>query len=111
MNALKLFLGIGLSAMVLSPRVLSADYYVDPLSGNDANPGTSASAAFQTMASALAVAGAGDTIRLQPSPEPYRLMIDLTNHRGGAVDDPLVIDGQGSKLSGAEVLDLSLIHI
>jgi len=105
MNALKLFIGIGLTTMALSPQVQSADYYVDPLSGNDANPGTSVSAAFQTMASALAVAGAGDTILLQPSSEPYRMMIDMTNHRGGTLDDPLVIDGQGSKLSGADMLD------
>lgn len=105
MKAFKLFLGIGLSAMALSPRAMTADYYVDPLSGNDANPGTSVGVAFQTMASALAVAGAGDTIRLKPSSEPYRMMIDMTNHRGGTVDDPLVIDGQGCTLSGADILD------
>lgn len=107
MNAFKLFLGIGLSTLALSHPALSADYYVDPLAGSDANPGTSASVAFQTMTSALAVAGAGDTIHLQPSSEPYRMMIDMTNHRGGSVDDPLVIDGQGSILSGADILDPS----
>lgn len=73
---------------------------VDPAQGNDANDGESAP--VKSIARALALAGPGDTVHLTPG--RYREPIVFSNMRGEP-DRPIILDGHGAVLDGAEPLD------
>lgn len=83
------------------------DYYVDNQAGNDAFDGTSKtpipphSGPFATLTHAIILAGPGDTIHLNPTGKAYRQRAYFS--KGGAPGSPIVLDGHGATLSGADV--------
>lgn len=76
------------------------DLRVDPASGDDAND--AASAPVKTIARALALAAPGDTVHLAPG--RYREQAVFINKKGEP-GRPIVLDGHGAILDGAEPLD------
>ena len=106
-------LKIGLVTACLLVPVHAAELYVDGETGDDGRDGLAAtveSAArgpVRTILRAVKAAKAGDTVHLAPGREPYRESLLLSahpnwNHPGGEPDRPLVIDGHGATLTGAE---------
>jgi hypothetical protein len=90
-----------------------ADFHVDPEAGDDARDGlaTTVESAtrgpVRTIQRAVRAAGPGDTVHLAASREPYRESLLLSGpsnwtHPGGEPGRPLVIDGHGGTLTGAE---------
>lgn len=91
----------------------AADFHVDPEAGDDARDGLASTVEsatrgpVRTIQRALRAAGAGDTVHLAASREPYRESLMLSGpsnwkHDGGEPGRPLVIDGHGGTLTGAE---------
>ncbi len=81
-------------------------YYVNPDTGDDAANGLSAirSAAdgpLRSIAKAIALAKAGDTVDLAPRAKPYRESAVFHN-RSGEPGRPITLDGHGATLSGCE---------
>ena len=60
-------------------------WYVNSVSGNDANDGKSAGTAFKTLAYAVGAAKAGDTIRLAPGAYDQNLPLLVSRARAGAI--------------------------
>ncbi len=84
----------------------AADYYVCQSTGSDTNAGTVA-APFLTILHAVKAAGAGDTVNLVPGDKPWRESVALNTHPtwyhpGGKPGNPLVIDGHGAWITGAD---------
>ena len=79
----------------------AADYYIDNTTGADSNAGTQ-TAPFATLKKALSTAGPGDTVHLNPTEKPYRQSADFYGHDGGQPDRPLILDGHGATLTGAD---------
>ncbi len=87
-------------------QLTAADYYVDQSAGDDAKDGSQA-APFKTILHAIKRAGAGDTVHLVPGDQPWRESVALSTHPtwyhpGGEPGNPLVIDGHGSWITGAD---------
>ncbi len=80
----------------------AADRYVSNDGGDDARDGLTPATAFANLAKALEAAGAGDTVHLVPTGKPYRQTVDFYGHPGGEPGRPLVFDGHGATLTGAE---------
>ena len=72
---------------------------VDPVGGNDAHDGRTQP--VKTIARAIKLAQPGDTIHLAPA--RYRESADLSNKRGEP-GRPIILDGHGAVLDGAESL-------
>jgi hypothetical protein len=97
MNFFKLGLLLGL--FVTSGAVRAAEYYVDNVNGNDANPG-SKERPFQTFKHSLEVLKGGDTLNLVPNEQPYTEQFGkLTRKHAGTREQPTVVDGHGAKLT------------
>lgn len=96
-----------LSVAVMSfSAVFGAEYFVCQDQGDDANDG-SAAKPFRTILHAVKQAGAGDTVNLVPGERPWRESVALNTdptwyHPGGEQGNPLVIDGHGSWITGAD---------
>ncbi|MFA6292519.1 MAG: right-handed parallel beta-helix repeat-containing protein [Victivallales bacterium] len=93
---------------------MAVEYYVDNNAGDDAFSGTSKTVSenkvgpFRTILRAVKLAGAGDTVNLVPGDKPWREAVVLNTHptwyhRGGEEGKPLIIDGHGSWISGADI--------
>jgi len=84
------------------------DCYVDNVAGDDAFDGAAPAPAeagrgpFRTIGRALRAAGAGDTVHLNPTGQVYRDAADFYGHPGGEAGSPIVLDGHGATLSGAD---------
>ncbi len=97
-----------LALCLLSVSTHAVDFYVDNVNGKDDHDGLSAVVAdghgpLHTINLALRKAGAGDTIHLADTGVMYRQVINLYEHPGGKEGAPLVIDGHGATLTGADV--------
>ena len=79
------------------------DIHVSNTNGHDDRSGES-SHPLRTIANAIRLAKAGDTIHLAPTAEPYREMIHIRDH-SGEPGRPIVLDGHGAVVTGAEPLD------
>lgn len=85
-----------------------AEYYVDPSVGGDDLDGLARvregekGGPFKTISRAIKAARAGDTIHLTPSEKPWRQMADFYGCKGGEPDRPIVLDGHGVTLTGAD---------
>ncbi|MEK6794889.1 MAG: hypothetical protein AABZ39_08940 [Spirochaetota bacterium] len=86
-----------ITASVLSGGTI----YIDNVRGDDENDGRSAEMPLRSFSNAMGRAVGGDTIRLNPSPLPYRDMF-VINGRKCMKDAPLVIDGGGNWVIGSE---------
>ena len=80
---------------VVPPSTTGITYYVDGTNGNDANNGKSLAASFKTIAKALAVLAAGDTVLIRKG--LYREPIDLnaTHVPSGTVAKPITFGSYG----------------
>ncbi|GEM_PF-1113284 len=84
------------------------DLYVDNVVGNDSYSGLSPKVEgkqgpLATITRALRMAEPGDTVHLIPTGQLYRQMADFYGLKGGQPGKPLILDGHGATLSGAEV--------
>ena len=82
----------------LVPQLCAETYTVDGARGDDANDGISAP--FATIARGADAVGPGDTLVIVPMDEPYRESLVLRRH--GLRGAPIVIEGGGATLSGAD---------
>lgn len=81
-------------------------YYVNPDTGDDAANGLSPVRAgtdgpLRSIAKAISLSKAGDTIDLAPLEKPYRESA-VFHSRSGAPGRPITLDGHGATLSGCE---------
>jgi hypothetical protein len=72
---------------------------VDGNAGSDANDGVTAP--VRTISRALQLLRPGDTLSLTPTPEPYHESLRVSV--GGSPGKPLIIEGNGTTLTGAEL--------
>ena len=97
---------LGCSAAVGSAR--AADWYVDNVVGKDTYDGKAKSVGLDNagplagITKALRAAAAGDTVHLNPTGVLYRQMADFYGVKGGEEGKPLILDGHGATLTGAE---------
>lgn len=93
-----------LALLILTKGALAATYYVRT-SGNDANNGLSAAAAFKTVTKGLATAQAGDTVYVGAGTYSAK----LTPPRSGTATDPIRISGDtdGSRTGDAGTITLT----
>ena len=101
---------ISLAGLMISLPVISADYYVDNVVGNDAFDGKSEKVAgdksgpVATIDIALKKAVAGDTVHMNNTGKLYRQSADFYGMKGGEPGKAITFDGHGVTMSGAEVL-------
>ena len=106
-------MALGLAAAPLFGSAGAADFHVDPEAGDDDRDGLAATVEsatrgpVRTIQRALRAAGPGDTVHLAAGREPYRESLLLSGpsnwkHDGGEPGRPLIIDGHGGTLTGAE---------
>lgn len=95
--------------MAVGPA-LARDIYVDPEHGVDTADGLAAARAtpdgagpVKTLARAVALAQAGDTVNLAPRQQPYHETLDL-HSKAGEPGRPIVFDGHGATLTGCDAL-------
>ncbi|HSN21251.1 MAG TPA: hypothetical protein VLS49_11270, partial [Usitatibacter sp.] len=86
--------------IAVPPSTTGITYYVDGTSGNDANAGTSATAAFKTIKKAVATIAAGDTVLIRKG--LYREGIDLGSGPSGTATKPITFGSYGD---GEVILD------
>lgn len=86
-----------IAAIIASP-LCAETYVVDGMRGDDANDGVTAP--FRTIARGAAALQPGDTLRIVPMDEPYRESLTIRRH--GLPDAPIVIEGGGAVLCGAD---------
>jgi hypothetical protein len=103
-------LRITFSCLLVSGVVRARDLYVDHDKGVDtadalavARVATSASGPVKTIARAVALARAGDTVHLAATERAYHDSINL-HSRAGEPGRPIVIDGHGAVLTGCDPL-------
>ncbi len=91
----------------------AADYFVNHEIGDDQFDGLAATVEaaprgpVRTILRAIKAAGPGDTVHLAPTATPYPESVMLYTHPtwyhpGGEADKPLVIDGHGATVTGAD---------
>jgi hypothetical protein len=101
-------LGAALWYCALGLEAQAADWYVDNVVGKDSadgrakSPGADNTGPFLSITQALRAAAAGDTVHLNPTGVLYRQMANFYDLKGGAEGKPLILDGHGATLSGAE---------
>jgi hypothetical protein len=85
-------------ALLLTPAQ-AADWYVDHVAGDDANPGTKEKP-FKTFEQSLKALKGGDTLNLVPRDEPYSERMGwIKNQSAGTAEKPTIIDGHGAKVT------------
>lgn len=87
------------------------DLYVDPDKGNDSADGLLAiakekSGPVKTIARAIRLAQAGDTVHLAPMKTPYHESA-IFYDRSGEPGKPITLDGHGNTITGCEPLNLA----
>jgi hypothetical protein len=87
--------------LVFSWHASARDLHVDPDHGNDTADGIAGP--VQTIARAMSLATAGDTIHLARRAEPYHESI-LIREKSGEPGKPIIIDGHGATLTGCDPL-------
>ncbi|HEX5011548.1 MAG TPA: DUF1565 domain-containing protein [Planctomycetota bacterium] len=94
-----------LAALLMAPRALAGHLYVDPVLGNDANPGTTPELPFKHILKALQVGGTpDDAIHLAPgeysaaSGEHFPLSIGATSIYGDGGSAVTIILGTGNDI-------------
>ncbi|MFP4026723.1 MAG: right-handed parallel beta-helix repeat-containing protein [Candidatus Brocadiia bacterium] len=93
---------------IISISAQADEFYVHNRLGRDAyegtarEPGEKNSGPFRTIHRALKEAGAGDTIHLVPTDQPYRQTANFYGHTGGEKNNPLVLNGHGVTLKGSD---------
>ncbi len=98
MNARVRTAGAILFVLLMAGPSHAETYVVDGARGDDANDGISAP--FATIARGARTVGPGDMLKIVPMDEPYRESLRLNRHgRRGA---PIVIEGGGATLTGAD---------
>jgi len=85
------------TADAAKPPQPGRELHVNPATGNDANDGIGRP--FKTIARAVRLAEAGDTIHLAPT--TYYESIDLTL-KHGEMGRPITVDGHGAVIEGSE---------
>ena len=91
--------------LALADTAAAATYYVnnklgsDAFSGLCAAPGPNRAGPFATIHAATALLGAGDTMSLANTGEPYRESIFFSGVRGTPAK-PIVIEGNGATITG-----------
>ena len=113
--AIGLLIGLLIDLLAAVPCVPAgaADFHVDLEAGDDARDGLAATVEsatrgpVRTIQRVVRAAGPGDTVHLAAGREPYRESLLLSGpsnwmHPGGKPGRPLVIDGHGAMLTGAE---------
>ncbi len=84
--------------LIAASSLAAAEYYVNNVSGNDANKG-SKKAPFKTIAKAMSVLKGSDTLKLIPNRIPYNERINIRGRKfAGSLNKPTVIDGQGATI-------------
>jgi hypothetical protein len=83
----------------ISPPTTGRDLHVDPTAGNDASDGIAGP--VKTIARALKLAQAGDTVHL--APVRYKEVAIFAN-KVGEPGRPIILDGHGATLDGADPL-------
>ncbi|HSN19909.1 MAG TPA: hypothetical protein VLS49_04485, partial [Usitatibacter sp.] len=86
--------------IAVAPSTTGNTYYVDGTNGNDANAGTSPTAALKTIKSAVSKIAAGDTVLIHKG--LYREGIDLGNGPSGSEGRPITFGSYGD---GEVILD------
>lgn len=105
----KYMLRFGWMCLAVALPALGRDLYVDPDHGDDAATGLAAQAAaegagpLKSIARAVVLVRAGDTIHLAQRALPYHESITL-HSKSGAPGNPFVIDGHGATLTGVDPL-------
>ncbi|MFW6157187.1 MAG: hypothetical protein ACOC7J_07690, partial [Armatimonadota bacterium] len=84
--------------LLLALPLCAETYTVDGRRGDDGNDGIAAP--FATIARGVNAVGPGDTLKIIPMDEPYRESLRLTRH--GLRGAPIVIEGGGATLTGAD---------
>ena len=108
---MRILSGLCLFIALWAGPVLGRDIYVDNVAGNDrstgrqATPATDLSGPVQTIAKALRLAEAGDTVVLAKTGSPYCESISLVGNRhSGTAQQPFMIRGNGATLDGAQAV-------
>ncbi|HZZ91931.1 MAG TPA: chondroitinase-B domain-containing protein [Usitatibacter sp.] len=86
--------------IAVPPSSTGNTYYVDGTNGSDTNAGTSATAAFKTLAKAVGKVAAGDTVLIRKG--LYREGINLGNGQSGTAGKPITFGSYGD---GEVILD------
>jgi hypothetical protein len=76
--------------------------WVDNVKGNDAADGRTAATALRSLKRAVSALRPGDTLRLVKNAEPYREPLEIST--SGTPARPVVIDGQGSVVTGLDAV-------
>lgn len=90
------------ASTILGNEPAPRDLHVDPKTGDDASDGVAKP--VKTIARALRLAKAGDTVHLAPG--RYAESVVFANHRGEP-GRPITLDGHGAILDGADPLNPS----
>ncbi|MFW5868430.1 MAG: hypothetical protein ACOCX2_11475, partial [Armatimonadota bacterium] len=85
-------------ALLIALPLCAETYTVDGVKGDDANDGVAAP--FKTIARGVAATGPGDTLKIVPMDEPYSESLRLNRHGQRGV--PIIIEGGGATLTGAD---------
>jgi len=103
----KIVISIGIFILLYGiDQLIAATIYVDNLKGNNSFDGKTVAKPLKTIASAVRLAIAGDTIQLINSGTPYKESLVLHDVHGRA-DAPIVIEGNNSIISGTEKVNFS----
>ena len=91
-----------LAVGMVQAACMAAEYYADPVRGDDSNDGRSAASAFKTLARATKGLRAGDVLNLAAG-----ALFDesLVIGASGTPEAPILIRGNGAILSGAHPID------
>jgi hypothetical protein len=88
-----------------APPYNPREFYVNNITGADTNDGLSPAAAVRTLAKAVSLLTTpGDTLHLADTAEPYRETLTLGENFGGVAGHPIIIDGHGATITGADPL-------
>ncbi len=88
---------------ILSGSVYGNDFFVNNKTGNDSASGSTEHDAFLTLAKAAPLLAAGDRLVIANTGTPYNETLSL--RKNGAPGKPIIIEGNGSVLSGLGKLD------
>ena len=80
----------------------AAEYYADPVKGDDGNDGRSAAAAFRTLERATKGLKAGDVLNLAPGAVFHESLVITSS---GTAAAPILVRGNGAIVSGVHPID------
>jgi len=80
----------------------AAEYYADPVNGDDGNDGRSVAAAFKTLERATKGLKAGDVLNLAAGAVFHEALVMVSS---GTAAEPIIVRGNGAVVSGAHPID------